>query len=61
MSDAYGVLLAGEAAGIVLGASVVLGASGALNPYLALAGVFGWAVLHLTARASLRERFGGKQ
>lgn len=51
----YGALLIGETIGLVLGAGVFYGASGILNPYLALLLSCGALVLHLAAKRALRR------
>lgn len=52
--DGYGVLLMGEFIGLVLGGAAVLGASGAVNPYIALSLALIALAWHLTARKALR-------
>jgi hypothetical protein len=52
--DGYGTLLIGEFIGLILGGSAVLGAAGALNPYIALSLVLSALVWHLTVRKALR-------
>lgn len=43
-------LLCGEIVGLTAGSGAAFGATGAMNPYIALGMVLGALVLHLTAR-----------